>query len=121
MCVRAHVQDKEAGVTEVTQTRTTKFLMTSHSLKARRNFWYKQNLWNFFHISIGGDGEFSILAKYYYGMVRRRKCSMRVIAVLGEGISLEGQVCSNIDFSGNECSCHLGKDKREKSLGKYRK
>ena len=48
---------------------------------------------------------------------------MRVIAGLGEGISLEGQVCSKIDFYGNEGSGRLGftKDEREKSLGKYRK
>ena len=41
---------------------------------------------------------------------------MRVIAVLGKGISLEGQVCSKVDFSGNEGSRRLGftKDKREK-------
>ena len=41
---------------------------------------------------------------------------MRVITVLGEGISLEGQVCSKIDFSGNDGSRRLGftKDEREK-------
>ena len=33
---------------------------------------------------------------------------MRVIAVLGEGISLESKVCSNIVFSANEGSCRLG-------------
>ena len=72
-------------------------------------------------ISIGRDGEFGMRAKYFYGLVRRRKCSMSVIAVLGEGISLEGQVCSKIDFFGNEGSRRLGftKDDREKSLGKY--
>ena len=75
------------------------------------------------NISIARDGEFSMRAKYFYGMVRRRKWPIRVIAVLGKGISLEGQVCSEIDFSGDEGYCHLGftKDEREKSLGKYRK
>ena len=75
------------------------------------------------YISIGRDGEFSMRAKYFYGMVRRRKCSMTVIAVLGEGISLEGQVCSKIDFSGNKGYRRLGfiKDERKKSLEKYRK
>ena len=33
---------------------------------------------------------------------------MRVLAVLGEGISLERQVCSKIDYSGDEGSRHLG-------------
>ena len=48
---------------------------------------------------------------------------MRVIAVLGEGISLEDQVCSEIDFSGNEGSRRLGllETSEKKSLGKYRK
>ena len=41
-------------------------------------------------------------------MVRRRKCSIRVIAVLGEGISFKGQVCSKIDFSRDEGSRRLG-------------
>ena len=74
-----------------------------------------------FHISIGGDGEFSMHARYFYGMVRREKCSMRVIAVIDGGISLEGQVGSKIDFSGDEGARHLvfTKDERENSLGKY--
>ena len=48
---------------------------------------------------------------------------MRVIAVLGEGISLEGQVCSKIVFPGNEGSRRLGlrKTSEKKSLGKYRR
>ena len=33
---------------------------------------------------------------------------MRVIAVLSEDISLEGQVCSKTDFSGDEGSRDLG-------------
>ena len=53
---------------------------------------------------------------------------MRAKAVLGEGIPLEGQVCSEIDFS-EKCprrwlsSLGFTKDEREKNsnlLGKYR-
>ena len=46
---------------------------------------------------------------------------MRVIAVIDGGISLEGQVCSKIDFSGDEGARHLvfTTDERENSLGKY--
>ena len=72
------------------------------------------------YMSIGRDGKFDMRAKYFYGMVRRRKCSVSVIAVLGEGISLEGQVCSKFDFSGNENSRRLGftQDEREKKSWK---
>ena len=51
------------------------------------------------YISIGRDGEFSMRAKYFYGIVRREKFPMRIIVVLGEGVSLEGQVCSKFFFS----------------------
>ena len=41
-------RQKGGGFQGHTDTRTVKLLVTSHSLKARRNFSYKQNLWNFF-------------------------------------------------------------------------
>ena len=97
----------------------TQFLVQTKS----REFLSKVKFFSVFHISFGRNEDLSMRAKYFYGIVRIRKCSIRVNAVLGEGISIEGQVCSKIDFSGNEGSCHLGftKDERKKSFGKYPK
>ena len=92
---------------------TTQFLVRTKSME----FLSKVKFFFVFHISIGRDGEFSMRAKYYHGMVRRGKCSMRMIAVLDEGIPLERQVCSKIDFSGDEDSCQsrLLKTSKKKS------
>ena len=50
------------------------------------------------HILIGTDGEFGMRAKYFYGMVRRGKCLIRVITVLDEGISLEHKFVVKLTF-----------------------
>ena len=48
------------------------------------------------------------------------KCSMRVIAILDDALSLEGQVYSKVDFAGDKGSRYLGllKTSVVKSLGK---
>ena len=100
-----------------TGTRTAKLLVASQPLKARRNFSYEQNLWNFsrrssFSLSFTSRlGEMKNLAcaqNIFIVWLGGGKCSMRVIAVLSEDISLEGQVCSKTDFSGDEGSRDLG-------------
>ena len=102
---RSHRHAHREAFCNVTASKgTTGFLVRTKSME----FLSKVKFFFVFHISIERDGEFGMRDKYFYGMVRRGKCSKRVIAVLGEGISLEGQVCSKIDFSGDEGSCHLG-------------
>ena len=90
---RSHRHAHREASHDVTLSKgTTQFLVQTKSME----FLSKVRFFFVFYISIGRDGE--LRATYFYGMVRWGKCSMRVIAVLGEEISLEGQVCSKIDF-----------------------
>ena len=113
---RSHAH-REASHDVTVSKGTTRFLVRTKSME----FLSKVRFFFVFHISIGRDEEFTMRAKYFYGVVRWGKCSMRVIAVLGERISLKGQVCSKIDFSENEGSCRVSllKMSEKKSLGKY--
>ena len=116
--MRAHVEGKDVGGYQGhTDTSTAKLFVTSQPLKARRNFSYEQNLWKFsrrsgFSLSFTSRlGEMENLAcaqNIFMVWLGGGKCMMRVIAILEEAISLEGQVCSKIDFSGDEGSYYLG-------------
>ena len=73
--MRGHRGGKEGGSDVTFFKGMMQFLVQAKSMEILS----KVKFFFVFHISIGRDGEFSICAKYFYSMFRRRKCSMRVM------------------------------------------